>query len=153
MDALSSGGLHQTGEDAVGFQSAIRSGSETYFAEDHQVPEGLFGIIVGGRYAGAPEEGEEEFLFGSCEESPESLGGFEAKGSFADGVEFTDKAFFHQRNQGRSSDSSETGGPNYGKITELTELRPCVGPFLGKLQYRATFISTSAEPPLPPFPV
>ena len=30
MDALSSsGGLHQTGRDAVGFQSAFRSGSES----------------------------------------------------------------------------------------------------------------------------
>ena len=41
MDALSSGGLHQTGKDAVGFQSAIRSGPEVYLAEDHQVPERL----------------------------------------------------------------------------------------------------------------
>ena len=29
MEALSSGGLHQTGKDAVGFQSAFRSGSES----------------------------------------------------------------------------------------------------------------------------
>ena len=35
MDALSSGGLHQTGKDAMGFQSAFRSGSEADFAEDH----------------------------------------------------------------------------------------------------------------------
>jgi hypothetical protein len=49
MDALSSGGLHQTGKDAVGFQSAFRSGSEAYLAEDHQRSERLFRVIVGGR--------------------------------------------------------------------------------------------------------
>ena len=94
MDALSSGGLHQTGKDAVGFQSAIRSGSEADLAEDHQMPKRLFGVIVGGGYAGASEEGEEKFLLGTCEESPEGLGGFEAKRLFADGVEFPGKAFF-----------------------------------------------------------
>ena len=52
MDALSSGGLHQTGKDAVGFESAFRSGSEAYLAEDHQMPERLFCMIVGGRDAG-----------------------------------------------------------------------------------------------------
>ena len=94
MDALSSGGLHQTGKDAVGFQSAIRSGSETYLAEDHQMPERLFRLIVGGWDAGTPQEGKEKFLLGSCEIGPESLGGFEAKRMFADGVEFPERAFF-----------------------------------------------------------
>ena len=94
VDALSSGRLHQTGKDAVGFQSAFRSGSETYLAEDHQMPERLFRLIVGGRYAGTPEESEEKFLLGTCEISPESLGGFEAKRLFAEGVEFPDEAFF-----------------------------------------------------------
>ena len=61
MDALSSGGLHQTGKDAVGFQSVFRSISEAYLAEDHQMPEGLFRVIVGGWYAGAPEKGKENF--------------------------------------------------------------------------------------------
>jgi hypothetical protein len=56
MDALSSGGLHQTGKDAVDFQSAFRSISEAYLAEEHQMSEGLFRVIVGGRYTGAPEE-------------------------------------------------------------------------------------------------
>ena len=51
VDALSSGGLHEAGKDAVGFQSAIRSGSEAYLAEDHQVSERLFRMIVGGWYA------------------------------------------------------------------------------------------------------
>ena len=29
--------------------------------------ERLFRVIVGGRYTGAPEEGKEKFLLGSCE--------------------------------------------------------------------------------------
>ena len=56
--------------------------------------ERLFGVIVGGRHAGAPQKGKEKFLLGSCEESPEGFGGFETKRLFADGVEFPDKAFF-----------------------------------------------------------
>ena len=96
MDALSSGGLHQTGKDAVGFQSAIRSGSEAYLAEDHQMSERLFRVIVRGRYAGASEEGKEKFLLGSCEIGPEGLGGFETKRLFADMVQFRDEAFFER---------------------------------------------------------
>ena len=94
MDALSSGRLHQAGENAVGFQSAIRSGPEAYFAEDHQMPKRLFRVIVGGRYAGTSEEGKERFLLGSCEIGPEGLGRFETKWLFAEGVEFPDKGFF-----------------------------------------------------------
>ncbi len=47
----------------MSFQSAIRSGPEAYLAKDHQMPERLFLVIVRGRYAGAPEESEEEFLW------------------------------------------------------------------------------------------
>jgi hypothetical protein len=94
MDALFSGGLHKTGEDAVGFESAFRSRSEAYFAEDHQMPERLFRTIVGGGYAGVAEEGKEKFLFGTCEIGSEGLSGFEAKRSFAEGVEFPDEASF-----------------------------------------------------------
>ena len=47
MDALSSGSLHQTGKDTVSFESAFRSRSETDLAEDHQMPERLFRVIVG----------------------------------------------------------------------------------------------------------
>jgi hypothetical protein len=94
MGALSSGGLHETGKDAVGFQPAIRSSSEGYLAEYNQMSERLFRVIVRGRYAGAPQEGKEKFLFGSYEESPEGLGGFEAKRLFADMVQFRDEAFF-----------------------------------------------------------
>jgi len=93
MDALSSGGLHQTGKDAVGFQSAFGSGSEGDFAEDHEKPEGLFRMIVCGRYSGTPEEGKEKLLFGSCEIGSEGLGGFEAKRRFADVVQFRDGTF------------------------------------------------------------
>ena len=57
------------------------------------MPERLFRVIVRGRYAGAAQEGKEKFLFGSCEESPEGFGGFEAKRLFAEGMEFPDKAF------------------------------------------------------------
>jgi hypothetical protein len=74
MDALSSGGLHQAGKDAMGFQSAFRPSSEAYLAEDDQMSERLFRVIVREGYAGAPEEGEEEFLLGSCEIGPEGLG-------------------------------------------------------------------------------
>ena len=78
----------------MSFQSDIRSGPEAYLAEDHQMPERLFGVIVGGRYTGAPEEGKEKFLLGSCEIGPEGLGGFETKRLFADVIEFRDGAFF-----------------------------------------------------------
>jgi len=94
VDALSSGGLHQTGKDAVGFESAIRSGPQADFAEDHQMPKRLFGVVVGGRYPGAPQKGKEEFLFGSCEESPEGFSGFETKRLLADLVQLRDGAFF-----------------------------------------------------------
>jgi len=57
------------------------------------MPERLFGMIVGGRYTGTAEESEEKFLFGTSEIGPEILGGFEAKGLFAYGVEFPGKAF------------------------------------------------------------
>jgi len=56
MDALPSGRLQQAGKDAVGFQASIRSGAEADFAEDHQMPEGLFRVIVGWRHAGSPEK-------------------------------------------------------------------------------------------------
>ena len=90
---MSSGSLDQTGKDTVGCESALRSCSEAYLAEDDQMPERLFRVIVRGRYAGAPEEGKEKFLLGSCEIGPEGLGEFETKGLFADGIEFPDKAF------------------------------------------------------------
>ena len=94
MDALSYGSLHETGKDAVGYQSAIRSSSEGYLAEDHQMSKRLFREIVRGRYARAPEEGKEKFLLGSCEIGPEGLGGFETKRLFADVAQFRDEAFF-----------------------------------------------------------
>ena len=94
MEALSSGSLHQAGEDAMGFEPAFRSGSEAYLTEDHQMPERLFRVIIGGRYAGSPEEGKEKFLIRACEIGPEGLGGFETKRLFADVVELRDEAFF-----------------------------------------------------------
>ena len=94
MNALSSGSLHQAGEDAMGFEPASRSGSEAYFAEDHQMPERLFRVIIRGRHAGTPEERKEKFLFGACEIGPEGFGGFEAKRPFADGAKLCDEPFF-----------------------------------------------------------
>jgi hypothetical protein len=44
--------------------------------------ERLLRVIVRGRNAGAPKEGKEKFLLGSCEIGPEGLGGFETKGLF-----------------------------------------------------------------------
>ena len=93
MDTSSSGRLHQAGQDTMSFESAIRSGPEAYLAEDHQIPERLFRVIVRGRYAGASEEGKEKFLFGSCQIGPEGLGRFEMKRMFADLVQFFDGAF------------------------------------------------------------
>ena len=58
------------------------------------MPERLFGMIVGGWYAGTPEEGKKKSLFGPYEIAPESLGGFETKRLSAEGVEFPDKGFF-----------------------------------------------------------
>ena len=49
-------------------------------------------MIVGGRYAGTPEEGKEKSLLGSSEIGPESLGRFETKRLFAEGGQFPDKA-------------------------------------------------------------
>ena len=56
--------------------------------------KGLFRVIVGGWYAGAPEKGEEKFLLGSRKIAPEGLGGFETKRLFADVIELRDGAFF-----------------------------------------------------------
>ena len=78
----------------MGFESTFRSGSEAYLAEDHQMPERLFRVVVGGRYAWAPEEGKKKFLLGSCEIAPEGLGGFETKRLFAEGAQLLDEALF-----------------------------------------------------------
>jgi hypothetical protein len=86
--------LYETGKDAVGFQSAFRSGSEADLAEDDEIPERLFRMIVRGWYAWAAEKGKEKFLFGSDEITPESLGGFETKRLVAAGVQCCDRAFF-----------------------------------------------------------
>jgi hypothetical protein len=50
------------------------------------MPERLFRVIVGGWYAGMPEEGKEKPLFGTCEIGSKGLGGFERKGVFAEGI-------------------------------------------------------------------
>ncbi|MFH0812460.1 MAG: hypothetical protein V2A69_06430 [Pseudomonadota bacterium] len=60
----------------MGFDPAFRSGSEAYFAEDHQMSERLFRMIISRRHAGTSEESKEKFLLGACEVGPEGLGGF-----------------------------------------------------------------------------
>ncbi len=93
-DALLSGSLDQTGKDAVGCESALGSGSEAYLSEDDQMSERLFRVIVSGGHAGAPEEGKEKFLLGTCEIGSEGLCGFETKRSFAQVAQFCDEALF-----------------------------------------------------------
>ena len=62
MYTLSFGGLHQTGDDAVGFESRFRSGSEAYLAEDYQFSQRLLGMIIGRGYAWDTKKGKEVFL-------------------------------------------------------------------------------------------
>ena len=56
--------------------------------------ERLFGVIVGGRYAGTPEKGKEKSLLRACKIGPEGLGGFETEWLFADSMEFPNEALF-----------------------------------------------------------
>jgi len=58
------------------------------------MPQRLFRVIVGGRYAGTAEESKEKSLFGTCKIGPEGFGRFETKWLFADGDEFPDKFVF-----------------------------------------------------------
>ena len=46
----------------MGFEAAVRSGSEAYLAKDHQMRERLFCMIISGLYAGTTEESKEKFL-------------------------------------------------------------------------------------------
>ncbi len=59
---LTSGGLHQRGNDTVRLYPVVRSCSEAHLAEDHHVPERLLGVIVRGRDAGDAQEVEVVFL-------------------------------------------------------------------------------------------
>lgn len=95
MDALSSGGLHQAGQDAMGLESAFRSCSEAYLSKDHHLPERLLRLIVCGRHTGMPKEGEEVFLIRSDQVCPQGLSGLEAKRRFTDFARFPDEMLFH----------------------------------------------------------
>ena len=99
----------------MGFQSAFRSGSEADLAEDDEIPERLFRMIVRGWYAGAAEKGKKKFLLGSDEIAPESLGRFETKRLFADVVQFCDGAFF---DLGRHLPGEITGFEFLSDVTE-----------------------------------
>ena len=61
MDALPPGGVNQTGKDAMGLQPARGAGAKTNFTKDHQIPEGLFGLIIGRGNPRDTEEGKEVF--------------------------------------------------------------------------------------------
>ena len=105
----------------MGFQSAFRPSSEAYLAEDHQMPERLFRVIVRGGYAGAPEEGEEEFLLGSCEIGPEGLG---VKSGTSYNTPVKRKLFscdFEETGSGNSFGNTSPAGP-FGLPSDSTNL-------------------------------
>ena len=62
MDSLPFGGLHKRRNNAVRFESIVRTGAEADLPEDHHLAQGLFGVIVCGRYAGDAQEGEKMLL-------------------------------------------------------------------------------------------
>ena len=95
MDTLSLGRLHETGDDAVGLESFFRSGSETYFAEDHHFAKRLLGMVIRRRYAGDTEKGEEVFLVRADEISSQGFGRLETKGLFTAGGKFLEEVSFH----------------------------------------------------------
>ena len=62
MDALPYSGVNQTGKEAMGLKPALGAGSKTDLTEDDQIPQGLFGLIVGRGDTRDTEEGKEVFL-------------------------------------------------------------------------------------------
>lgn len=76
--------MYQAREDTVSFEPFFRAGAEGYLAEDHHAPDRLFGVVVGGRHALDPEEGEEILLLGSAKIRPQCFGGLETKRLFAE---------------------------------------------------------------------
>ena len=69
MDALPPGGANQTGKDTVGLQPGLGAGPETDLPKDDQIPEGLFGLIIGRGNPRDTEEGKEVFLLRTDEVS------------------------------------------------------------------------------------
>ena len=95
VDTLSLGRLHETGDDAVGLESFFRSGSETYFAEDHHFAKRLLGMVIRRRYAGDTEKGEEVFPVRADEIPSQGFGGLETKGLFTAVGKFLEEVSFH----------------------------------------------------------
>ena len=93
MDTLSLGGLHKTGDDAVGLDSFFRSCSKAHLAEDHQFAQRLLGMVVCRRHPWDSKKGEEVFPLGADEVRSQGLGRFETKGLFTDALEFSEEAF------------------------------------------------------------
>ena len=95
MDTLSLSGLHETGDDAVGLESFIRSGSETYFAEDDEFAKRLLGMVIRRRYAGDTEKGEEVFPVRADEIPSQGFGRLETKGLFTALGKVLEEVSFH----------------------------------------------------------
>ena len=79
------------------------------------MPQRLFRVIVGGRYAGTAEESKEKSLLGTCKIGPEGFGGFETKRLFAEGDEFPDKVVF---DLGRPLPGEIAGFESLPRVTE-----------------------------------
>ncbi len=65
VDVLSSGGLNQAGNDAVGIYSTFGSVAKADLAKDHQMPDRLLGVIIRRRHPAFSQECKEKLLFRS----------------------------------------------------------------------------------------
>ena len=97
IDALPSRCLNQCWEDAVGLDAIFRSGAETDLSHNHDLPQGLLGMIIRGWHSGDALEGEEMFLIQSDEKRSQGLGGLERKRVAPDLVQFLHEPFFTTR--------------------------------------------------------
>jgi hypothetical protein len=95
VDPLSLGCLHETGDDAVGLESFFRSGSERYFAENDYFAKRLLGMVIGRRYAGDTEKGEEVFPVRADEIPSQGFSRLETKGPFTAVGEVFEEVSFH----------------------------------------------------------
>ena len=55
VNVLPASGLNQAGQHAVILKAVFGSCPEGSFAKDYQMPDGLFGVIIGGRHARMPQ--------------------------------------------------------------------------------------------------
>ena len=86
---LSARGAEDACEDGEGMSAGIGARAEGDFTREHGTAESAFGMVVGGRHAGAGEEGEE--LLGVAFRGEESVAQIESLGmgelGGADGLE------------------------------------------------------------------